>query len=134
VSSVSSYLTHEGVGTDEYGFVPFGTVGFHLGDAADVRAHVGYQEFTGDGIGESWIYGGGLFGTLNEQVALRGEILGQSVDGGGDPVTLEPGVDFKLPLQAADLLFRLNGAVGVTDDAPDWGIGASIVLAWNQNH
>jgi hypothetical protein len=129
--AVSVPTGDDDVAADEWGVIPFGTIGAHLG-LADLRAHVGYQEFD-DNAPDSWIYGIGLFGPLGDNIALRGEFLGQTFDVPGDdpdPLLLESGVDFRMPLNESDLIFRLNGAVGVNDDAPDWGLGGSIVLAW----
>jgi hypothetical protein len=128
----------EGLSTDEWGFVPFGTVGTNLG-MADLRGHAGYEMFTDneDEIApDSWIYGVGLFGALAESVAVRGEVLGQTFDVPGsnpDALTFETGADFRLRFGESDLLFRLNGLVGLNNDdvTPDWGVGGSVAIDWH---
>jgi hypothetical protein len=129
----------KGLGTGKLGLLPFGTAALHLG-IADLRAHFGYLTYPdGDEIfGEkippdAFIYGGGVWVALGSHIALRAEILGESFDTrlSGDAVSFQPGVDLSWPLGDVDILVRPTGAVGITGDATDWGIGGSLAAMWH---
>ena len=133
---------HKGLGAGVVGFLPYGMAAVHLGSAA-LRAHFGYRAFAGsnedflgrDSAPNSFVYGGGVFAALGTFFGVRAELVGESLDAlrSADLLAFEPGVDIRVPLGAVDLLLRPTGAVGLTDDAPDWGIGGSVGLAWNPN-
>lgn len=127
----------KGLGAGEVGFLPFGAVGVPVGPA-EVRAHVGYRAFVDSDDDHFFdqdpldflLYGFGLFVPFSDHLAGRVEFLGAASD---EPhvVTFEPGLDVRIPLGPADLLLRPTGAVGITGDAPDWGVGGSVALAWD---
>lgn len=138
--SVPSGDEDDGLGAGEVGFLPFGTAGLHLG-TAEIGAHFGYQFFTEDDEGfaepealDAFVYGAGLHVPIGDMLAARLEFLGLTVDapGGSNPdlFVLEPGVDIRLPLGMTDLLLRPTGRIGLNDDAPDWGVGGSVAVAW----
>jgi hypothetical protein len=134
----------KGLGTGEVGFLPFGTAAAHLG-FADLRGHFGYQSYAGSNplfvnfqqierAPDSYVYGGGLFAPINRYLGLRAEFNGQAFDTADNNqhlLSFEPGFDLHVPLGRVDLLIRPTGAVGLTSDAPDWGIGGSVGIAWN---
>ena len=134
----------KGFGTGEVGFLPFGMAAAHLG-FADLRGHLGYQTYSGSNpifinfqqierAPDSYVYGGGLFRAVSPHVGLRAEFIGQAFDTADNNqhlLTFEPGLDLRFPLGRIDLLIRPTGAVGLTSDAPDWGVGGSVGIAWN---
>jgi len=137
--SVPTGNDDKGLGTGELGILPYGAVGLHVGPA-DVRAHFGYEAFTSsnDALGVErapnvFVYGGGVFAGLTERIGARAEVVGATLDGQSShsPISFEPGLDLRLPLDGFDLFIRPTGAVGLTSDAPDWGVGGGIALAWN---
>jgi outer membrane putative beta-barrel porin/alpha-amylase len=135
-----------GLGTGEGGFLPYGMAAVHLGPA-DVRAHFGYQtytssnkSFTGFSVVErapdSFVYGGGLFAALTDCIGVRAELIAQTfdtADNNAHVLFFEPGVDLRIPFGAVDFVIRPTGAVGLTHDAPDWGVGGSVGVVWNPN-
>jgi hypothetical protein len=129
------------LGTGEVGFLPFGSTAVHFG-AADLRAHFGYQAYAGpnrtvtgfEEAADAYVYGGGLFVGVGEHLGLRAEVAGLTFDGvnnDADVVFFEPGFDVRFALDGVDLYVRPSGAVGLTNDSPDWGVGGSIAIAWN---
>jgi hypothetical protein len=138
--SLPSGDENKGLGAGEVGVLPYATAALHLGPI-DLRGHVGHRSFAGDassgvvdsGPLESWVYGGGLHGAVSRNMALRAEFVGETFDSdrvSGDAVLFEPGVDLRLPLGSVEIWLRPTGAVGISDTAPDWGVGGTIVLAW----
>jgi hypothetical protein len=133
----------KGFGTGEVGFLPYGMAAAHLGPV-DVRAHLGYQTYADSNehyIGwssverapDSFVYGGGLFGAVNDYLGLRAEFIAQTFDtahNNQDVLAFEPGFDVRIPLGTVDLFVRPTGAVCLTDAAPEWGVGGAVTLAW----
>jgi hypothetical protein len=129
----------DGLGNDEFGFLPYVTGALHVGPA-ELRGHGGYRFYddSDDANGrnplpESWVYGGALHVPLGDMLTLRLETVGETIDIPGedaDLVFFQPGVDVQLALDGAAVLLRPTLAVGVNDDTPDWGIGGSVVLLW----
>jgi hypothetical protein len=126
-----------GLGTGEFGALPFGNAALKLG-IGEVRGHVGYEVFTGsNGRGLAYnrlLWGAGIFATVGKYVALRNEFSGTRFDASGPGsqpkvVSYLPGVDIRIPIGDLDLLIRPTGLVGISDNAPDWGAGASIAIA-----
>jgi len=139
--SLPSGNENKGLGAGEVGVLPYATAALHLGPI-DLRGHVGHRSFAGDsssgvldsGPLESWVYGGGLQGAVSGNVALRAEFVGETVDSdraSGDAILFEPGIDLRLPLSGVEIWLRPTGAVGLTNAAPDWGVGGTVVLAWS---
>jgi len=124
----------DGLGDGEVGFLPFFTAAVHLG-TVDARGHFGYRFFTDKDKWESFVYGFGLYGPVNDKVALRAEFNSVTQKAHGpdiDPWTFEPGVDIRIPAgDEMSVLVRPTVLVGMNDDAPDWGIGGSVALAWS---
>jgi hypothetical protein len=58
------------------------------------------------------------------------EFVGHPDDDNSTGLTFQPGVDVRVLADAIDLL-RPTGAVGLTSDSPDGGVGGSVVLAWD---
>jgi hypothetical protein len=135
---------YKGLGTGEVGFLPYGMAAAHLGPV-DVRGHFGYQTYadsnrsfngfsTVELAPDSFVYGGGLFGVVNDYVGLRAEFVAQTFDAAQNNTHVlffEPGLDVRIPLGSVDLFVRPTGAVGLTHDSPEWGVGGAISLAWN---
>jgi len=123
----------KGLGLGEVGILPFATVAAHL-KPLDVRAHGGYR-FVSDvtpTAREAIVYGGGLFYTWNDQLALRSEINGAIVDVPGkenlDLILWQPGIDVRLPMDGYDIVLRPTGTYGINDESPDWGFAGSITV------
>ncbi|GBD26944.1 hypothetical protein HRbin30_02287 [bacterium HR30] len=123
----------KGTGIGRFGFLPVATVAAHLAPI-DVRAHGGYRFVTDitPTAREAIVYGGGIFYTWNDQLALRSEINGAIVDVRGkenlDLIVWQPGVDVRLPMEGYDVLLRPTGTYGINDESPDWGFGGSITV------
>ena len=131
----------KGLGAGSTGFLPYGMAAVHLGPA-DLRGHFGYDAFlTSDGtvFGRErapnvFIYGWGLFGTITDRVGVRTEFVAETFDGANDNrhvLSFEPGFDVRFPLGSIDLLIRPTGAVGLTHDSPDWGVGGAVTVNWD---
>lgn len=125
----------KGLGAGEVGFLPFGTGAVHIGPV-DLRAHVGYLTFAdGDerstSLPDAWVYGWGLFAAIGAHFGPRAEFAGFNADGQGNALTFEPGFDVRIPLGAVDFLVRPTGLVGLSETAPDWGLGGGIAVSWN---
>ena len=128
------------LGAGAVGFLPYAGLGANLGwwwatlERTDVRVHIGYRAFTrSEEAVDSLDYGGGVFGWVTDHIGVRIEFIGQRLDltGAPNPVAFVPGIDVRVPVRAFDLLIRPTGLVGLTDSAPDWGVGGSLVLAWD---
>lgn len=129
-----------GLGSGKVGFLPFGTGAVHLGPV-DLRAHAGYlayvdqdQYFGVDLPPNLIVYGGGPFAGIGDYVALRAEFLGFTTDSDlndRSAVSFQPGIDFRIPAGPVGVLIRPTGLVGLTDEAPDWGVGGAITVSWN---
>lgn len=132
--SVPSGDEDKGLGTGEGGFTPFATAAVHAGPI-DVRGHLGYQAFTGGGDApdDSVVFGAGLFAGFDETVFPRLELNGQDYDRGGSStaLSLQPGIDIRIPVRRIDLWLRANSSAGLTHEAADWGLGAGLGVSWN---
>ncbi len=135
--SLPSGDSDKGLGSGEFGALPFGNAALKL-SVAEVRAHVGYEVFTGSNSSglafNRLVFGAGIFAPIGKYVALRNEFSGTRFDApgpGSHPkvVSYLPGVDIRIPIGDLDLLIRPTGLVGVSENAPDWGAGASIAIA-----
>jgi hypothetical protein len=136
----------KGLGTGEGGFLPYGMAGVRVGPA-DIRAHFGYQTFVSSNktvngftvterAPDSFVYGGGLFAALTDRIGVRAELVAQTFDAADNNahvLLFEPGVDLRFRLGAVDFVIRPTGAVGLTHDSPDWGVGGSVGVVWNPN-
>jgi hypothetical protein len=128
----------DGLGTDDYGFLPFVTGGVMAGPV-DIRASIGYDVYTTDDeqIGPFKLSDDRFDKTdlnvaalypIAENVVIRGELThNHFVDSNYDPVSLYPGVDVSFPLGAVDLVLRPTLGIGLTQ-APDWQIGLGIAV------
>lgn len=117
-------------GDDEWGFNPFLTAGTQCGPLA-LRANIGYQVWTGGGnLYDNVTYNMGAILPVGEIVSLRTEIVGRHyVDGAeNDPVSVVPGLDIRLPVEAVDIALRPTGMVGLAD-APEWGLGLGVAVS-----
>jgi hypothetical protein len=114
--------------------MPFVTSAIHLG-TVDARGHFGYRFFADRDKWESFHYGFGLYAPVGKNIALRTEfnaIMQKAPGPDLEPWTFEPGVDIYIPAgDAINILLRPTGMVGMNGDAPDWGVGGSIVVAWS---
>lgn len=135
VISLPSGDKDEDLGTGEAAFLPYVTGAVHLG-FLDVLAHGGYS-FTVDKTAtarDSIWFGGGLHTSMSDRLALRGEFVGKITRERGEDATdlsFQPGVDINFPLETVNVLIRPTGAIGMTDDTPDFGVGGSVVVLWN---
>lgn len=133
VVSLPTGQEEEGLGAGRAGFIPFGTLALTVRDVR-LQGHFGYQTFANDDkavFPESFVYGVSAHARLSDAVAVRAELVGNSDEQPGenrDRVSFEPGVDIVLPLGPAAIIVRPTGSVGLTDAAPDWGVGGSVVL------
>jgi hypothetical protein len=122
------------VGADKSSFLPFLTGAVHLG-MVDFRGHFGYRFYADKGMWESFHYGFGLYAPIRDRIVARTEFNAfvQKAPGRDpDPWTFEPGVDIYLAVnEDTSVLLRPTGLVGMNGDAPDWGIGGSIVVNWS---
>jgi len=123
------------LGTGKTAFLPYATMALHLG-VLDLLAHGGYS-FTTDKTRtarDSIVFGGGLHRSTGDRMALRGEFVGYVVDTAGENptiLTFQPGVDISFPGETVDVWIRPTGAIGMTEETPDWGVGGSVVVLWN---
>jgi len=126
---VTSFPTGSGgFTTDEYGFLPFLTAALAAGPAS-LRASVGYDVYTGTDVFDSVDYNVAALVPVGDRIVLRGEFVGKHfTDIGADPVSFVPGLDIRVPLGSGELLVRPTGAVGLTDEAADWGVGLSLAF------
>ncbi|MGH0033514.1 MAG: hypothetical protein ACQGVK_00660 [Myxococcota bacterium] len=135
--SVPSH-TEDAFGRDDPVVDAFATFGVHLGPAA-LRAHVGHSWDPDIDEYDNVLWGVGLHGSVGRWIALRAEFIGRHFydlsdlwwleDADEDIVTFEPGVDLRIAsIRSFNLIFRLSGSVGLTDDTPDGGVGGSIVF------
>jgi hypothetical protein len=137
--SVPSGDEDKGLGAGEAGFTPFVTAAVR-GGPVDVRGHVGYQafvdseeDFNGDDFPpDSVVFGVGVFLDIAEIAIGRLELIGQHFDRGGSStaLALEPGIDFRIPARRVSIWLRPTGAVGLTDETFDWGLGFAIAVSW----
>jgi hypothetical protein len=131
--SLPSGNDNHGLGTGEFGALPFFTGAFNLA-LLEVRGHVGWEFLAGnhnnDQKADRLVYGFGIFMPLWDRIDLRNEFSGTQLDRPGKPkiVNYLIGLDVRLPIGDYDILLRPTGLIGVTDRAPDWGIGGSIVF------
>ncbi len=119
--------------TDEYGFNPFLTGSVEAGPAS-VRAHIGYEAYTGDSVNEGVDYSVAALVPMSEMVTLRTEIFGahytdNAPSGWDDPVSIGPGIDLRAIDGNWQVMLRLFGAAGLTNEAPDYQVGVGFVLA-----
>jgi hypothetical protein len=132
--SVPTGEEDEGLGEGEVGFLPFVTSAVHLG-MVDARGHFGYRFFSDDDKWEAFHYGFGLYAPIGKNIALRTEfnaIVQKAPGSDPDPWMFEPGVDIGIPAgEGIEFVVRPTGLVGMNNDAPDWGVGGSVVLAWS---
>ncbi len=123
----------DGFGTGEVGGGPFLTMGVNLA-ILELRGHAGWEFLAGDHDKEinsdRLLYGFGIHVPIGDYVAVRNEFVGVRLDSPDNPTEVNylGGFDFRLPIGNFDLLFRPTGTVGVTNRAPDWGVGASIAF------
>lgn len=130
----------DGLGTDDYGFLPFLAAGGMAGPV-DLRLSLGYDVYTTND--ESLPFGVTLnddrfdrtdlnFAALypiNDMVVVRGELThNHFVDSNYDPVSIFPGVDVSFAIaDQVDLVLRPTLGIGITQ-APDWQIGLGIAI------
>lgn len=127
-----NWMTNEWLptGDDEWGFNPFLTAGMSAGPVA-LRANIGYQVWTGGSNDyDNVTYNMGAILPVGDVVSLRTEIVGRHyVDGlETDPVSVVPGIDIRLPVEALDISLRPTGMVGLAD-APEWGLGLGVAIS-----
>ena len=122
------------LGSGEFGGMPFITGSLHLA-VAEVRGHFGAEFFTGSNQNgqatDSFVYGVSINAPLGKYLALRNEFAGTTLrDLPGTPkaVSYLPGLDIRIPIGSWDVLLRPTAIIGMTDLAPDWGVGGSIVV------
>jgi hypothetical protein len=132
--SLPSGDQNRGLGSGEFGGIPFLTGALHMGPA-DVRAHLGGEFFTGSShhglASDRLVYGFGIFLPFCKYAALRNEFSGvDAYDLKNHPTVVNylPGLDFRLPIGNLDALLRITGSVGVSAEAPSWGAGGSLVI------
>lgn len=115
--------------SDEYGFNPFLTAGVLAGPVY-LRTHLGYSRFTDADESDALTYSASVLAPIGDVVVLRAELVGQHFfDFDGDPVSVVPGVDVRIPLgDAMEMLIRPTGAIGISDTA-DWQLGLSLAFA-----
>ena len=133
--------------SDEYGFNPFLSAGFHAGPV-EIGTSLGYSRFTDAERSDALTYNATVLAPIGDMVVVRGELVGahyadlhqheghgvtsSDIIGfggvGDDPVSFVPGVDIIFPLGGAQLMLRPTGAVGISD-AADWQVGLSIAFA-----
>jgi hypothetical protein len=127
----------DGLGTGEYGFLPFLTGGF-LAGPVDLRAHLGYFVTTSPDLNLPGGTPSDLFDRTDlnvaalypvaENVVVRAELTHQHwVEADFDPVSVFPGVDVSFPLGSVDLVLRPTLGIGI-HHAPDWQIGLGIAV------
>lgn len=124
---------NDGLGTGEYGFLPYFTAEIDL-QAVQVRGHIGWEWFTAnnnDRAADRLVYGFGIFIPLFNYVTFRNEFSGTELDTNNDPkyASYLGGLDIRIPIGNFDLLLRPTGIAGISERAPDWGIGGSIALS-----
>lgn len=136
--SLPSGNEKKGRGTGQLGVAPFAT-GAVLVGPVQLRAHLGgmlyadsdYIYGSGRFPRDVLFYGGGAFYGINEIIAVRAEVIGTHIVNQpdfADNVSFQPGVDIRISLGLFDMLIRPTALVGLTDAAPDWGIGGAIAL------
>ena len=132
--SLPSGDDNKGLGTGEFGAMPFITSSFNLA-IVEARGHFGGEFFTGSNdTGLAYnrvVYGGGLFTPIGKYVFFRNEFDGATLyDAPNSPrsVSYFPGLDLRIPIGELDLVLRVTGAIGLSDQAPDWGAGGSFVI------
>jgi hypothetical protein len=123
----------DGLGTGEFGFLPYFTAQLDL-QAAQVRGHIGWEWFTAnnnDRAADRLVYGFGIFIPLYHYVTFRNEFVSTELDTNNDPKVASylGGLDIRVPIGNFDLLLRPTGIAGISERAPDWGIGGSIALS-----
>lgn len=118
--------------TDEYGFNPFLTGSVEAGPAS-IRGHIGYDAYTDDNVAEGVDYAVAALVPMGEMVTLRTEIFGahytENAPMGDDPVSIGPGIDLRTVDGNWQVMLRLSGAAGLTNEAPDYQIGVGVVIA-----
>lgn len=118
--------------TDEYGFNPFLTGSVEAGPAS-IRGHIGYEAYTGDSVSEGVDYSLAALVPMSELLTLRTEIFGahytENAPMGDDPVSIGPGLDLRTLDGNWQVVLRLSGAAGLTNEAPDYQIGVGLVIA-----
>ncbi len=121
----------DGLGTSEYGFLPFLTLGAMAGPV-DIRLSGGYDVYTehgvlGDVYDRSDLNLAALY-PVAENVVVRGELThNHFTESEADPVNFYPGVDVYFPIGSVDLVLRPTLGIGLTE-APDWQIGLGIAV------
>ena len=124
------------IGSKDTFLQPFATAGVHIGPLL-VQGHAGYtSDIENSGDYDATFWGAGVHWAPIDWLALRAEVSGDhTVDAPFDDidsVSIDPGLDFKLDAGASvDVLLRTTAEAGLTSDAPDWGIGAAIVVTFN---
>jgi hypothetical protein len=123
----------DGLGTGEFGFLPHFTAQLDL-QAAQIRGHIGWEWFTAnndDRAADRLVYGFGIFIPLFHYVTFRNEFVGTELDIKNDPkmASYLGGLDIRVPIGNFDLLLRPTGIAGISERAPDWGIGGSIAVS-----
>jgi len=124
---------NDGFGTAEYGFEPYLTFGYVVGDA-HIRGSIGYDVYTAHGAPlDDDVYDNidtnvAVLYPVAENVVLRGELTqNHFVHSQADPTNLYPGVDVYFPMGSVDLVLRPTLGIGLTE-APDWQIGLGIAI------
>lgn len=122
----------DSLGTGEVGFLPHFTAQVDL-QAAQVRGHIGYEWFTAKNdrrAADRLVYGFGIFIPILNYVTFRNEFTGEALDLHNRPKfsSYLGGLDIRVPIGELDLLLRPTATAGISERAPDWGIGGSIAL------
>lgn len=75
----------------------------------------------------SFVYRAGAFFALNQGLGVRMEFAAEKTDvvKRSSPMSIEPGLDIRVPAKVVDIIFQPTGMVGLNTEAPDWGIGMS---------
>ncbi|HYC54329.1 MAG TPA: hypothetical protein VEL28_05255 [Candidatus Binatia bacterium] len=122
--------------TDEWGFDPFVTAGFHAGPL-HVRTSFGYQVYTGFNDYDGLDYNATILLPIGDMLVFRSEFDGFHFfdDSRGtiyahkdEVLDWVPGFDIRIPVGDAEFLIRPTGTVGLTADSRDWGAGISFAF------
>lgn len=114
-------------GNGEIGVTPFASTRYQQGRIA-LGINAGYQILTGGQLDDTFEYGAEAIFRVLPAAAVRAEIAGRRFQIRGvryDDVTLLPGVDFNL---GEAVTVRPAGMVGLTNEAMNWGFGASVAF------
>lgn len=120
------------LGSEDPHFDGFATVGVRVKNFR-IQSHAGFTARTGEDV---VFYGAGVFASVHPDVAVRTEMVGSHVVDAefvdSDSISISSGVDVKVATyRDIDFIVRATGDAGVTDVAPDWAAGGSIVIRFD---